>query len=104
MTATPNPLEDPTWLHRAVCRSKDVDPELFFPEGNTGVHLLQIEEAKLICNMRCPVREECLTWALENKFHGVWGGYSEDERATLLRRRRKDAAKTEAAALAQAAA
>lgn len=102
MTAIPNPSEDPSWLHRAVCR--DEDRELFFPEGKTGVHLLQIEEAKAVCR-RCPVRGECLTWALENNFRdGVWGGLSEDERARLLRRRRKDAAKAEAAALAQAAA
>ena len=40
------------WRHDAACR--DEDPELFFPIGNTGPALLQIEEAKQVCR-RCPV-------------------------------------------------
>ena len=40
------------WRHEAACR--DVDPELFFPIGNTGPALLQIEEAKQVCR-RCTV-------------------------------------------------
>ena len=37
--------------HDAACR--DVDPELFFPIGDTGPALLQIDEAKQVCR-RCP--------------------------------------------------
>ncbi len=51
------------WRHNAVCREED--PELFFPIGNTGPALLQIEEAKAVCR-RCPVIEQCLQWALES--------------------------------------
>jgi hypothetical protein len=47
------------WRHRAACRH--VDPELFFPVGNTGPAIAQIEEAKKIC-ARCDVREPCLQW------------------------------------------
>ena len=70
--------------HKAACLTED--PELFFPIGNTGPALLQIEEAKRVCR-RCEVREQCLNWALDNgQDHGVWGGMSEDERRALKRR------------------
>ena len=72
------------WRHEAACR--DVDPELFFPIGNTGPALVQIEEAKAVCR-RCSVVDECLRWALETgQDAGVWGGLSEDERRALKRR------------------
>lgn len=72
------------WRNRAACLDKD--PELFFPVGNTGPALLQIEEAKSVCR-RCPVVDTCLQWALESgQDAGVWGGMSEDERRALKRR------------------
>jgi WhiB family redox-sensing transcriptional regulator len=72
------------WRDRSACL--DEDPELFFPIGNTGPAILQIEEAKQVCR-RCDVREQCLAWALEaGQDHGVWGGMSEDERRALKRR------------------
>ncbi len=72
------------WRHHAACR--DVDPELFFPIGNTGPALLQIDEAKQVCQ-RCAVLDSCLQWALESgQDAGVWGGLSEDERRALKRR------------------
>ena len=72
------------WRDKAACLT--VDPELFFPIGNTGPALTQIEEAKAVCQ-RCPVVDTCLKWALENgQDAGVWGGMSEDERRALKRR------------------
>ena len=72
------------WRHEAACLTED--PELFFPVGNTGPALLQIEEAKKVC-ARCTVRDKCLHWALETgQDHGVWGGMSEDERRAMKRR------------------
>jgi WhiB family redox-sensing transcriptional regulator len=92
-TATATPTDDyrhdkelyaMDWRHRSACL--DEDPELFFPIGNTGPAILQIEEAKQVCR-RCDVREQCLAWALEaGQDHGVWGGMSEDERRALKRR------------------
>lgn len=97
--------EDSRWRDRAACLKED--PELFFPEGKTGIHLAQINEAKRVCNHRCPVRTQCATWALDNPRDaagGVWGGLSEDERAALLRKRAKDRQKARAATAASAAA
>jgi WhiB family transcriptional regulator, redox-sensing transcriptional regulator len=72
------------WRHEAACR--EVDPELFFPIGNTGPALFQIEEAKQVCR-RCSVMDECLRWAIDSgQDAGVWGGMSEDERRALKRR------------------
>jgi WhiB family redox-sensing transcriptional regulator len=77
-------MESIHWQNRAECR--DTDPELFFPVGNTGPAVYQIEEAKRVC-MKCEVREQCLEWALDNSLdHGVWGGMSEDERRALKRK------------------
>jgi WhiB family redox-sensing transcriptional regulator len=65
-----------SWKLRGTC--KTVDPELFFPEKGGSV-----TEAKRICT-GCPVRAECLDFALRNNERfGVWGGLSERERLRL---------------------
>ena len=75
---------DYTWRRHAICR--DTDPDLFFPVGTTGYALVQIDRAKQVCT-ECPVRVECLDYALEtNQDSGIWGGTSEEERRTLRRR------------------
>ncbi|MEW2178777.1 WhiB family transcriptional regulator [Streptomyces sp. NPDC005406] len=77
------------WRMLAACR--DADPDLFFPIGSTGPALVQTEEAKTVCQ-GCPVRQECLRWALENgQDAGVWGGLDETERRALKRRSRRQA-------------
>lgn len=71
------------WRSRAACRH--VDPNLFFPNGNTGAALGQIEAAKAFCRS-CPVQHDCLEFALEsNQEDGVWGGKDETERRRLRR-------------------
>jgi WhiB family transcriptional regulator, redox-sensing transcriptional regulator len=73
-----------TWRNQAECL--DEDPELFFPIGNTGPALDQIEKAKVVCH-RCEVLETCLKWAIESRQDaGVWGGLSAEERRALKRR------------------
>ncbi|MFI6936295.1 WhiB family transcriptional regulator [Streptomyces cellulosae] len=72
------------WREHAACRHED--PDLFFPIGTTGPALVQQEQAKAVCR-RCPVREQCLEWALDTgQSIGVWGGTSENERRALKRR------------------
>lgn len=79
------------WRHEAACREED--PEVFFPVGNTGPALAQIEEAKKIC-VRCSVKDPCLAWALESgQDAGVWGGLSEDERRAMKRRAARNRAR-----------
>ena len=72
------------WRHRAACLTED--PELFFPIGNSGPAIAQVEQAKRVCN-RCSVQDICLKWALDTgQDAGVWGGLSEEERRSLKRR------------------
>jgi len=78
------------WDHsawRALASCRDSAPDLFFPIGATGLALDQIEAARDVCT-RCPVRRECLDFALEtNQEAGIWGGTTEDERRVLRRQR-----------------
>jgi WhiB family redox-sensing transcriptional regulator len=76
-----------TWRDHAACR--DTDAERFFPLGTTGAALEQINQAKHLCG-GCPVRAQCLNWALETgQDAGIWGGTTEDERRALRRARQR---------------
>jgi WhiB family transcriptional regulator, redox-sensing transcriptional regulator len=88
------------WRRRAACWG--TDPALFDrPEGKVPDHVRERQEkaAKAICN-RCPVRMECLDYALgapgvpAHTPYGVYGGMTEEERAREKRNRsrRKDQA------------
>ncbi|HEY9371507.1 WhiB family transcriptional regulator [Streptomyces sp.] len=86
----------PNWRERAACLA--YEPELWFPiseEGDTRRYVMQRAEAKAIC-AGCPVRRPCLAEALafEAKAskahrHGIFGGYTGSERATLAGKARK---------------
>jgi WhiB family transcriptional regulator, redox-sensing transcriptional regulator len=72
------------WRSAAACLS--ADPELFFPISHSGPALEQVADAKAIC-AACPVRRECLAFALQTEqTHGIWGGLTEQERAARRRR------------------
>jgi WhiB family redox-sensing transcriptional regulator len=95
-TSTASTATSMDWRHRAVCAEED--PELFFPIGDTGPALRQAEEAKAVCR-RCPVMDQCLTWALTTgQDHGVWGGTSEADRRSARRRAQRRAASARSAA------
>jgi WhiB family transcriptional regulator, redox-sensing transcriptional regulator len=75
------------WFDDAACR--EIDTDIFFPTSEA-----QADEAKAIC-AACPVREECLEYALEIRpGDGVWGGLTATERHRLIRRRQKAARKS----------
>ena len=64
------------WQAEALCAQ--TDPEAFFPEKGGSTR-----DAKRVCGV-CPVREECLKYAMDNdERFGIWGGLSERERRRL---------------------
>lgn len=74
------------WQYQGACR--DADERLFFhPEGERGrKRRVRDAEARQICAV-CPVLVECRTQSLAvREPYGVWGGLSEDERASILAR------------------
>ena len=74
---------EPEWRRSAAFRGCDV--ELFFPVSTTGPAIDQITAAKAVCDA-CPVRADCLDFALvTNQEAGVWGGATEEERRRLRR-------------------
>jgi len=80
-TLPPPPETEQPWMRDGLCRS--YDPSFFFPSDGVGV-----EVAQRVCK-QCPVREQCLEYALTYRIdHGVWGGASERERRRILRARR----------------
>jgi WhiB family redox-sensing transcriptional regulator len=81
-TDPPEESDEYVWMLHARCRG--ANPTEFFPSDGTGV-----ERAQRVCGS-CPVRRECLEYALLHRIeHGVWGGASERERRRILRRRRE---------------
>ena len=76
-----------SWVERARCRGMDV--ELFFPIGTGEAAQAQAERAKRVC-AECPVRRECLEYALSSGADdGIWGGMTPQERRQLHLRRRR---------------
>ncbi len=80
-----------SWQEEAACGGLDV--QLFFgaDEEQEPEREFREVQAKAVCES-CPVRRECLDYALENSLrNGIWGGLSEQERARERRRRQRRA-------------
>ncbi len=75
------------WQYRAACGG--VNAQLFFgPDGETRQER-EIREAKAaaVC-ASCPVRAQCLDYALRNSVrYGIWGGLNREQRVRERRRR-----------------
>jgi len=72
------------WMDEALCR--EIGPEVFFPTTTTADTTRQ---AKSICN-RCEVQIECLNYGLDNlDIESVLGGYSQNERRLIKRKKGK---------------
>lgn len=81
MTATATATARPPPPHGMATE----DPELFFPVGDHGPAVAQVQQAKSVCQ-RCPVIQRCLDWALDTGSGGVLGGLDEAERRSLRQR------------------
>jgi WhiB family redox-sensing transcriptional regulator len=64
------------WMEGALCTQVGADE--WFPENGGS-----IKDARKVC-FACPVRSECLEYALvTDQRYGVWGGMSERQRREL---------------------
>lgn len=73
-------FDEADWRESGACRTADTS--LFFPVTDD-----EAAPARAIC-ASCPVREQCLNFALANREEqGVWGGLTESERRRVRRRR-----------------
>jgi WhiB family redox-sensing transcriptional regulator len=78
LTAHTIPAEPP---HRtapdAACTQPGINPDLFFPERETG---WRVDAAKRICNS-CPHQQACAEWAITTcQDYGIYGGLTPTER------------------------
>lgn len=83
------------WQERAAC--KGMDQNIFYgpdaPES-TQERVAREEKAKAVC-YSCPVRRQCLDYALRhNEVYGIWGGMTERERRNLKSAQEKTQTKT----------
>lgn len=81
------------WQLKAACRPGNINTTIFYPVDcrleDEGL-IQSYNRARAVC-YRCPVREECLEYAMtHHEKHGMWGGKSPLERRNLARYRRRD--------------
>jgi WhiB family transcriptional regulator, redox-sensing transcriptional regulator len=72
-------------LHRAIDNAPLAVPctnlpEAYYISDMADLHLQNL--AKAACKT-CPVRDECLSYALKWEEYGVWGGLSPNERRKI---------------------
>ena len=80
------------WMADRACRV--ADPDLFFPDEINWRYAAP--HAIAICR-KCPVRLECLAYALEiegstvnpDLRHGIWGGTTPKQRVKFAQQQRK---------------
>lgn len=107
-TGPDKPEREPDWRDRGACANSP-DPDRWFPAGNTGVWLAQIEEAKAACRT-CPVLANCaelletMQQDLGDNLEGIWAGTSQEDRTGDRMREKRRLAKARYAEKQRAAA
>lgn len=74
-TLTASPVR---FAGEAACAG--LDPEAFFPHVDTPHR--EVDKVRKICRT-CPVKAACLSWAMDNREFGIWGGLTEHQRKRL---------------------
>lgn len=59
-------------------------PDAYFPEQEGYVSYTNLQGAKQMCS-ECPIRLQCLQFALKHPQQGIWGGLTASERRHLKR-------------------
>lgn len=83
-------IRDPKerWQDQGTCSAPEHAPhrDLWFSVERDKE---AVRNAQLICH-DCPVKAECADWALTNRTqYGIWGGLTERQRRTILRKRKQ---------------
>lgn len=83
------------WESRANCNSENspLDPtetrSIFFPDASVRIRGRCQGESSTIQTARelfcdtCPVKQQCLEFALQYRLRGIWGGLTYEERREL---------------------
>lgn len=83
-------LQIPEFIFKDNASCAETDPELFFSHevldfnGKVRGKYLNLAAAKKICDS-CPLKIDCLEYALNNNEVGIWGGTTEEQRSTIRR-------------------
>ena len=84
------PAQPQDWMAQALCA--EIDPDLWYPDPGDAA---TARAAVAVCGV-CPVRAECLDYAMATETqggrHGVWGGLIPNARDRLWHEQRKEAA------------
>lgn len=81
-------MNEVTWMEKGRCSTAQVNPDWFFPEQGGQA---TVTAAKFVC-AGCPVKDQCLAFALDNMDiwevgrEGIWGGTTAKERKDMLLR------------------
>jgi len=65
------------WRANSSC--KDEDTSIFFAPSKSN----EARKALAIC-ARCPVKIECFYSSMIYQYHGIWGGLTQEARASML--------------------
>lgn len=72
---------DTAWMALGACAdaSNEVKAKFFADIERSGRARMDVVEAKAIC-LGCPVKDDCLDYAITSRMSGIWGGTTEKER------------------------